>query len=357
MTMHDSGFMKRFPLILAVMILFVSYAPAEVAAVKPTPTPASHRYGYKSKSTVHKNTNSDDDAPKAKRRSTPAKKTVKKTDENAAADQSTPTPAPSRKKISKLTSDDDEDAGKATPTSTPSKKKVHKKADDNDADAEAIPEPTPKSTVTPSPASTAQQSSANSAPNATLTSDEIAEFGKQPDKVQKLLESALELTRQNLTYIYGSADPANGGMDCSGFVYYVLRENGFNDVPRDASGQYVWVRKAKMFQAVLSTHKDSFELDDLRPGDLLFWTGTYNSQKDPPITHAMIYLGTEKKTHKSVMVGSTDGRTYDGKSRWGVSVFDFKANAQSPAAALADPKKQTRAAFVGYARIPGLRSE
>ena len=92
---------------------------------------------------------------------------------------------------------------------------------------------------------------------------------------------------------------------------------------------------------------DSFELNDLRPGDLLFWMGTYDVQRDPPISHTMIYLGTEKATHKAVMVGSTDGRSYDGKSRWGVSVFDFKANTQ----------KKSRAAFVGYASIPGLRSK
>ena len=35
-------------------------------------------------------------------------------------------------------------------------------------------------------------------------------------------DMALELTTRNLDYKYGSADPATGGMDCSGFVYYVL---------------------------------------------------------------------------------------------------------------------------------------
>jgi cell wall-associated NlpC family hydrolase len=236
---------------------------------------------------------------------------------------------------------------------TPANKKIHKRTADDVTDTVTTPIPSP--TLTPETAPKTQKP--NSAPDASLTSAELAEFDSQPAKVRELLESALALTRQNLTYIYGSADPANGGMDCSGFVYYVLRENGFKDVPRDASGQYVWVRRAKMFQAVMSARKDTFELDDLRPGDLLFWTGTYDSQKDPPITHAMIYLGTEKTTHKGVMAGSSDGRTYNGKSRWGVSVFDFRANAPSPAAALADPQRHSRAAFIGYARIPGLRDE
>ena len=85
-----------------------------------------------------------------------------------------------------------------------------------------------------------------------------------------------------------------------------------------------WVRKAGNLYAVLSRKEDSFEFEDLKPGDLLFWRGTYNIDRDPPITHTMIYLGREKRTNKRVMIGSSDGRTYDGKQRWGVSVFDFK---------------------------------
>jgi cell wall-associated NlpC family hydrolase len=120
-------------------------------------------------------------------------------------------------------------------------------------------------------------------------------------------------------------------------------------VPRDSSQQYVWVRKAGNFNAVLSRHEDTFELDDLKPGDLLFWSGTYNIDRDPPITHTMIYLGREKRSKKRVMIGSSDGRTYDGKQRFGVSVFDFK---MPPPPNSGDAK--IGPAFVGYGRIPGL---
>jgi peptidoglycan DL-endopeptidase CwlO len=170
--------------------------------------------------------------------------------------------------------------------------------------------------------------------------------------VRQIIEYGLDLTKQNLNYTYGSADPANGGMDCSGFVYYVLLQNGFTDVPRDSSQQYVWVRKAGNFHAVLSRHEDSFELDALKPGDLLFWTGTYNIDRDPPVTHAMIYLGREKRTNKRIMVGASDGRTYDGKQRFGVSIFDFK---------LSKPPGSNDAklspVFVGYGPIPGLNED
>ena len=187
------------------------------------------------------------------------------------------------------------------------------------------------------------------APNVAISPDEIAGYETYSPKVQQIIKTGLELTKQNLGYTYGSADPANGGMDCSGFIYYVLQENGFADVPRDSSQQYVWVRKAGNFNAVLSRHPDSFELDALKPGDLLFWSGTYKIDHDPPVTHTMIYLGREKRTKKAVMVGASDGRTYDGKQRFGVSVFDFKL---PPSPNSNDAKLSP--AFVGYGRIPGL---
>jgi len=223
--------------------------------------------------------------------------------------------------------------------------------------------PTPEETATSTPSETPQPTPPPSAtahptpekkgaPNATISPGEISEYDSYPPKVRQIIEHGLDLTKQNLNYTYGSADPANGGMDCSGFVYYVLRQNGFTDVPRDSSQQYVWVRKAANFHAVLSRHEDSFELDALKPGDLLFWTGTYNIDRDPPVTHAMIYLGREKRTNKRIMVGASDGRTYDGKQRFGVSIFDFK---------LSKPPESNDAklspVFVGYGRIPGLRAE
>src|ERR1700730_3108698 len=188
------------------------------------------------------------------------------------------------------------------------------------------------------------------APNATLAPDAIKGFEDYPAKVQELLTGALELTTRNLDYKYGSADPASGGMDCSGFVYFVLKQNGVGDVPRDSSEQYVWLRRARRFESVLSQKDDSFELEDLKPGDLLFWTGTYSIERDPPITHAMIYLGREKKTGQRVMVGASDGRIYQGQSRNGVSVFDFRIQR----AGKADEGK-LRPTFIGYGHIPGLR--
>jgi cell wall-associated NlpC family hydrolase len=189
------------------------------------------------------------------------------------------------------------------------------------------------------------------APMATIKPEALREFSEQPAEVQSLIRNALALTEQNLGYKYGSADPAAGGMDCSGFIYYELGIAGFKDVPRDSAGQYEWVRKSSDFHAVLSRSGESFELNDLKPGDLLFWSGTYMVDRDIPITHVMIYLGKEKSTDKPVMVGSTDGRSYEGVRRFGVSVFDFKMPSGKPNKS--DP--DLTAKFEGYASIPGLR--
>src|ERR1043166_8063770 len=271
----------------------------------------------------------------------PSPTPTRKHRKNKATPTPSPETSPKRKKASPSPS----------PTPTPKSKSKRKKAS---------PTPTPKSEETPSttPSETPVLSGSERAsgkkawPNVSLSPDQIADYENNPPEVRQILDAGLALTKQNLGYTYGSDDPASGGMDCSGFIYYVLKQNGFPDVPRDSSQQYVWVRKAGDFDAVLSSKEGSFELDDLKPGDLLFWRGTYNIDRDPPITHTMIYLGREKRTNKRVMVGSSDGRTYDGKQRWGVSVFDFK---------LPPPPKSGDAkispVFVGYGRIPGVAEE
>jgi len=90
-------------------------------------------------------------------------------------------------------------------------------------------------------------------------------------------------------------------------------------------------------------------MHQLKTDDFLFRTGTYVTDHEPPLTHTMLYLGTEKSTGAKVMVGSSEGRTYHGEKRSGVSVFDFTMP-RTPVAT------GQRATFVGYARIPGLRN-
>jgi cell wall-associated NlpC family hydrolase len=178
---------------------------------------------------------------------------------------------------------------------------------------------------------------------ASIEPESLVEMSQQPEWVQRLIREALNLTTQNLGYLFGSADPAAGGMDCSGTIYYLLQKHGFKDVPRDSRGQYGWLIDKGTLRTVDEEQMSTFDYRALRPGDLLFWTGTYSVNRDVPISHVMLYLGTEKATGKPVMWGASDGRSYGGKQRFGVSVFDFKL-----------PRNESKSRFVGFGQLPGM---
>jgi peptidoglycan DL-endopeptidase CwlO len=270
----------------------------------------------------------------------------------------TPSPSPAHHRRLHKAALDDGDTPSPTPTSTPHHKKK-RIADDEDATPAPSESPAEK---TPVEKSAAEKSETDDTPSPTphnnyaadafINPDDLQEYAHLDTSTQTLIQSALALTRQNLTYTYSSADPANGGMDCSGFIYYILTQAGAKEVPRDSAEQYEWVWKSGKFRAVNSRGLDGFETADLHPGDLLFWTGTYSTDRDPPVTHTMLYLGREKSTGNRVMVGSSDGRSYHGIQRWGVSVFDLKAQpVRSGTSAYAGSR------FIGYGPIPGLNAD
>jgi cell wall-associated NlpC family hydrolase len=178
---------------------------------------------------------------------------------------------------------------------------------------------------------------------------EISDSKSYSPEVKKVIDLGLGLTARNLAYKINSADPRGRGMDSSGFVYYVLSQGGIKGVPRDARQQYVWLRRAGNFQAVLAQRDDSFELDALKPGDLLFWTTPYSVSRDPDVIQTMIYIGRDQATNQRLMIGASEGRTYKGQMRKGVAIFDFKIGRTA-----SKGSKEPAAVFVGYGRIPGL---
>ena len=114
-------------------------------------------------------------------------------------------------------------------------------------------------TVSAGSSASAGSSSAGSAPSA-AGSDIVAE-------AQKYLGTP---------YVYGGASPS--GFDCSGFVYYVLKQLGFSPyrTPADQYNQGTYVEK-----------------DSLQPGDIVFFAGTYASG----ISHVGIYVGGGQFIH------------------------------------------------------------
>jgi hypothetical protein len=177
---------------------------------------------------------------------------------------------------------------------------------------------------------------------AVIPLSQIQNFQLYPSSVKKLIKNAYIISQKKLTYLYGSSDPNNGGMDCSGTIYYLLKNAHIPNVPRDANGMFIWTKQQGRLHLINSNAFSVDEFSKLKPGDLLFWSGTYNTHKNKPITHVMIYLG-KNVAGKSLMFGSSDGRTYQGKKMRGVSVFDFNL-----------PTDEDRGKFVGYSCIPSL---
>src|SRR5262249_27022227 len=117
-------------------------------------------------------------------------------------------------------------------------------------------------------------------------------------------------------------------------------QHGYKEVPRDSAGQFLWLRSAGTLRELAEDDGPRFDPRALRPGDLLFWSGTYEIEREVPITHVMLFVGTNKEG-KPIMWGASDGRTYAGKKCYGVSVFDFKTT-----------KAESKARFVGFGQLP-----
>lgn len=180
---------------------------------------------------------------------------------------------------------------------------------------------------------------------AIIKASELNEFSKLSKPRKKLIKKALKVARDNrqFTYHFGGAESKKDGFDCSGAMYFVLRSSGFNP-PRTSAQQFAWVEDlTKISPKVRELNHPSFK--DLTPGDLVFWSGTYRPSdgRKSKITHVAMYLGTEKKDNRAVMICATKGRSYRGKRGDGFGVYDFKI-----------PSMKSRSKLVGYGSPPGL---
>ena len=184
-----------------------------------------------------------------------------------------------------------------------------------------------KSPATSKPEDIREGPSAEKEPRvAVVTSIEpeaLAGFEHYAPQLQQLIRDALALTKLNLTYTFGASNPKQGGMDCSGTIWYLLNNAGLKAVPRQSNEIAGWVQSNTLLHRTATA--DSLkhpEFSALQPGDLLFWTGTYETApRKIPVTHVMLYLGKLKKSGRAVVFGASDGRVYQGERRTGVSVL------------------------------------
>lgn len=90
-----------------------------------------------------------------------------------------------------------------------------------------------------------------------------------------------------MPYVWGGSTPETS-FDCSGYVCWVLNHSGVFSVERtNAQG---------LFDLCTPTEKD-----DARPGDLIFFEGTYDASW--PVTHVALYVGNGYMLHCGKPIG------------------------------------------------------
>ncbi len=127
-----------------------------------------------------------------------------------------------------------------------------------------------------------------------LTADDIAaleETAKEESKSEEAQDLvSYALSKVGLAYVFGATGP--NAFDCSGFVQHVFAHAGYS-INRVANDQYKNGTKI-------------YSQSELIPGDVIFFSGTYNS--GTPISHVGIYIGDGKFVHAA---NSTRGIVVD----------------------------------------------
>ena len=90
-------------------------------------------------------------------------------------------------------------------------------------------------------------------------------------------------------YVFGADDLDNGKADCSSFTQRVFEKNGL-DIGRNTEAQWTGTGV-------------KIDKEDLKAGDLVFFSGTYNSNHTDGVSHVGIYSGNGKFIHCSSSKG------------------------------------------------------
>jgi cell wall-associated NlpC family hydrolase len=176
-------------------------------------------------------------------------------------------------------------------------------ADDSKANADSFPPPFNPPAPRPTKRSLAEILGFGS-PNATPAND----WGN------RFLLQARALGDQGIEYDEDWRPPGESHaweMDCSNTARYLYKVTTGIQLPRTASDQYYYLHlQGKAWdvpQGIDGWADTNFLRHNLKPGDLLFWENTYRPERQPPITHVMVFLGTNDKG-QWIMAGSQTSR-------------------------------------------------
>ena len=106
-----------------------------------------------------------------------------------------------------------------------------------------------------------------------------------PTLTDAILHTAFGL--RGIRYDWGGTSPSTG-FDCSGFIQYIFKQHGIS-LPRTASEQSQVGRPVS--------------LQNLTPGDLMFFIDTYSGQVTDQVTHVALYIGNGNVIESSSVNG------------------------------------------------------
>ena len=135
------------------------------------------------------------------------------------------------------------------------------------------------------------------------------------DVANRFMQEAKEISGLGLEYDENWRPPGEShswAMDCSNTSRYIYKVTTGLELPRTASDQYYYLHLQNKAwdvpQAANGFADVAYLRDNLKVGDLLFWENTYRPERQPPITHVMVFLGTNEKG-QWIMVGSQSSRS------------------------------------------------
>jgi cell wall-associated NlpC family hydrolase len=130
----------------------------------------------------------------------------------------------------------------------------------------------------------------------------------------RFLQTARSLGDQGIEYDEDWRPPGESHywtMDCSNTTRYIYKVTAGIQLPRTASDQYYYLHlQGKAWdvpQTAYGLPDTAYLRQNLKPGDLLFWENTYRPERQPPITHVMVFLGTNDRG-EWIMAGSQGSR-------------------------------------------------